>query len=751
MKEWVTFPYNKAACGAVAPAGSGTVLYVCGGYWSPDDGCPSWGTSDPDRVRFIGDNAGQITVGFDDGREFVIPLIFGYTLWYHAIWNERPTPFFDNDYNTCEPEYVSLLKDVLHLKGGFEGERTGVLAFRLPAGTVTSIDVAGKAGREGAPVFEGAYIVSGVDAEKAEMLTGGAADVDPADPFFRDHTIDAAAPLPHKIVAGLDRICTRLHTFVRDFHDIPPYAAPGRFVFSGAPEANAATGIVAVNMRNLLERTDPDGFIHTSYKDAPSWRYDGFGPYVGKANSYYDAYYSRDCARAIMTLNSFGHVSEAEHGVEYGNNWMMYYPRHQLTLSGRPIPGHFSVMPNKPLIYSTVLVPQANWPTRYTREKFGDDYQNLGNQETDGHGLMMLGAYNVWKNLGKKAAWVEANWEFIYEAAYWIEWCLANPDLSFAEDGLLYGETEAAMSDWTLYANLPCYLGLLGYAEMAAAIGKADECRRWLKAAETLKSGIDKRLARADGRSWDPEHKGFLHDPAPYMLSDFYGYDTADMPSAWIERSRASYEEDIRETKKASYYAPGGLGYGHSNITQNALLLDEAHDASELVKSLCRICYAPRLPEPYMVPEGISVDPERGILRRQGDLGNLVQQAEAMKCFLLVSGVSPLHNGVLKIMPRLPEGWSVALSDFKVESGTFRVTLKAAYPENGTQRIDVKLAGNDCRKLPDAVNVRFGPFPKSQAEAVVNLNGTRYDISLEQTGDSSWGWVSVPAEELIRR
>ena len=38
-------------------------------------------------------------------------------------------------------------------------------------------------------------------------------------------------------------------------------------------------------MKNLCGRTDPDGFIHTSYHDAPSWRYDGFGPYVLKANS----------------------------------------------------------------------------------------------------------------------------------------------------------------------------------------------------------------------------------------------------------------------------------------------------------------------------------------------------------------------------------------------------------------------------------------------------------------------------------
>ena len=748
MIKWVGLPYKNTNNDATGDGLRGSMLYVTGGYWDPDDGCPSWGTSDPKRVRFIGDKAGKIRISFDDGRIFDVPLIFGYTLWYHAIWNERPTPFFDNDWNTAEPEYVEILKDTLYLKGGFEGEKTGILAVKLPAGNISRIEIVADKEREGRPVFGGAYIVDSNDALNNVKLTGGAVEIDTADPFYCGHTIDASAPLLHKVVSGLDQICERLHTYARDFREIPPYPAPGRFVFSGSPEANAATGIVAVNVANLVGRTEPDGFIHTSYKDAPSWRYDGFGPYVEKANSYYDAYYSRDCARAIMTLNSYGYTDKAESGVHLGNKWMMYYPEQKLTLGGKQIPGHFSVIPNKPLIYSTILVPQANWPTRYTKEKFGDEYCNLGNQETDGHGLMMMSAYKVWKNIGGKKEWVLDNWKYIYEAAYWIEWCLENPDLSFVEDGLLYGETEAAMSDWTLYANLPCYLGLLEYSEMAEAIGRTDESKRWLKAAGTIKGGIDKRLAKSDGRSWDLEHKGFLHDPAPYMLSDHYGFDTADMPEVWIDRSRNSYDEDICETKKASYYAPGGLGYGHSNATQNALILDEAHDASELVKALCRICYSPRLPEPYMVPEGVSVDPTRGILRRQGDLGNLVQQAEAMKCFLLVSGISPVRNGVLKIMPRLPEGWAVNVTDFRAESGAFNVTLSASYPENGTQNIDVRLYAENPDALPADVKVRFGPFPTSQREATAVLNGKEYKIALKQTGDSNWGWLTVPSKEL---
>lgn len=71
--------------------------------------------------------------------------------------------------------------------------------------------------------------------------------------------------------------------------------------------------------------------MHTSYKDAPSWRYDGFGTWVPKANSYYDSFYSRDGARAIMTLNSYGNNKLGEKSTIYANKAMMYFRENALT------------------------------------------------------------------------------------------------------------------------------------------------------------------------------------------------------------------------------------------------------------------------------------------------------------------------------------------------------------------------------------------------------------------------------------
>lgn len=743
MFQWIDFPFVQESKKTTV---SGRYLYAVGGFCTPDDGCTAWGTGYPEKNRLIGDRMGDIIIRYEDGSTAVVPLIYGYTLWYHSIWNERPAPFFGEE---ADQKMIDLLKSALAVKGAYEGEPMGVLRVALDdTKPVAAIEVVSDPHKEGTPEFCGGYICDSSAAANNETFTGGAVRVEAGDAFYTQHTVGDESR-PHAWEDALSEICRALHTSEEDYAKAPEvfafpsspedaYGEPYRVQFTGNTLAAIATGAVYHNMKNLCERTDEDGFIHTSYKDAPSWRYDGFGPYVAKANSYYDSFYSRDGARAIMTLNSFGHIEKADRGCNFANDWMMYYPREGLTLKGSPIPGHYSVIPNKPLIYSSVFVSAANWPTKYTREDFGDDYLNLGNQETDGHGLMMLANYLVWRSRGSDPTWAEKNWAYIKEAAAWIEWCQQNPELSFARDGLLYGETEAAMTDWTLYANVPCYLGLLGYIEIAEKIGKIEEAARWKDCADILRREIDRQLTKNDG--WDMEHKGFIHDPVPTMLSDLYGYDTADMPADWVARSRISYKEDIRVPRQLGYYGPGGgIGYDNSMITQNALLLDQMHDAGHLVDSLCKICYAPRLPEPYLVPEGICADAVRGILRRQGDLANLVQLAEAMKCFLLVMGISPMNGDTLKIMPRLPEGWQLDVTDFRVQNSDMMLQMSVSYPQDGRQTASVKIISGDACDI----RFRFGPFPMELEHAAVTLNNQTYTVPLTPSGDSKWAWVEV--------
>ena len=75
----------------------------------------------------------------------------------------------------------------------------------------------------------------------------------------------------------------------------------------------------------------------------------------------------------------------------------------------------------------------------------------------------MMSIANVWRNGGADPQWVLDNWTYVNEAVHYIDWAMKNPDISFNKNGLMYGETEAAMMDYTMFANIPCYLGVRMY------------------------------------------------------------------------------------------------------------------------------------------------------------------------------------------------------------------------------------------------------------------------------------------------
>lgn len=258
---------------------------------------------------------------------------------------------------------------------------------------------------------------------------------------------------------------------------------------------------------------------------------------------------------------------------------------------------------NKPLVYSKEL-RYIGWATRYTEDRFGEDCDNLGNQETDGHGLMMMAHYCAWENASDKERFIGEHREGIEEAVRWIDWCLKNPEVSFAEDGLLYAESEGGMGDYTLYCNVPCCLGLYGYAKIAEYHGWKVEAEQWRAMADRMYQAVMAKLSA--GGKWDLRHQGFHHDPVVVMMADIFGYDLRDMLVEWRTLSQRTYEDDMARFRGIVIDGEGGVGYNSAMMTQNALLQDRVVDYSRLVNNLSRICYAPRLPEPYFVPEGIS-------------------------------------------------------------------------------------------------------------------------------------------------
>lgn len=729
--KWVPFPYSSVDSQMY------DYIYLVGGYHSIDDGCPPWGTADVKNARFIGDKMGDLVISYQDGTSDEIPLVFGYTMWYYSMWQKTDLPFKGEG---ADPELNKLLQSTLCLNGGYNGQDTGVIRIKVAKKGISKIEIKDNEEKAGNPVFYGAYLVSGNPGE----VSGGKIPVNTKDSFYESHTIDSQDSYGEITQNNVKALAKAVMTYEEDYKNVPEFNYPenyngSRIFFTGNDIAEIANGVVYYNLENLINRTDKDGFIHTSYKGSGCWEYWGFGAWKAGAGTFYDSYYSRDGARAIMSLSSYGQLNKADTAVSKANSYLMYWPDNNLKIMGKEIPGHFTVIVNKPLEYSTMLVPIAGWQTRYTEAKFGEGYQNIGNQETDGHGLMMLANYNVWKNLGSTKKWVTDNWKYINEAASWIIWCYDNPDVSFVSNGLLYGESEGGMMEYTLYNNIPCCLGMYAYADMAEVAGKTEEAAKWRKCADDMTQAISKRLATgSSNRKWKNNSFGFYHDPVVTMMSDYFGYDLSDMNTEWVTFSRNIYEKDIEGIAAVGYFGASGLGYNHSMITQSALLLDQMADASKLVENLCKLCYAPRLPEPYLVPEGSTVDAQAGVIRRQGDLGNLVQLSEALKCYSITIGVSPLRNNTLKLMPRLPANWGLDIQEYDIPHSNGKINMLVSYPKDGVQLAQITLKeSSDINET----RFRFGPLPISTSNVAAQINGVDVECTLEKSGDSKWAWV----------
>ena len=730
--SWVALPYSSADMDTYDH------LYVVGGYHSIDTGCPYWGSTNPADLRFIGDEMGKFVITYADGTMDQIPLVLGYTMWFFNDWSKITLPF--KGVGADETAKANLQKS-LHLFGAYEANISCVFKVKVQSKKIRSLAVEDNPAKNGTPLFSGVYLTKG----DAGQLSGGTRKVDTTDSFFETHTIDSQNPYPESIKKLVASVGDAVQTYDSEYENLsafvfPENAGDSRVVFSGNFIANAATGVLYHNLQNLIARTDADGFLHTSYYGSPAWR-EGFGTWISGANTFYDACYSRDTSRAIMSLLSYGQTAKASLATQYVNKWMMYFPENNKQIMGVDIPGHYTVVVNKPLLYSTSLAVGLGWPTKYTQSAFGEGYQNLGNQETDGHGLMMLANYNLWRNNGATKSWAEENWAYINEGAKWILWCYENSDISFVKGNLLYAESEGGLQKYTLYCNVPCYLGLLGYVEMAQKAGKTAEAAAWLETAEKLGKAIRLRLGNTS-RGWYEGSFGFYHDPVVTMMSDYYGYDTADMNEEWVTRSRTSYQSEILSVAANGYFGANGIGYDHAMITQNALLLDQMMDASYLMTNLTKIGYAPGLPDEYLIPESVSVDPVQGIIRRQGDLGNCVQLSEALKCYAITVGVSPVNDSTLKIMPRLPQDWQIDAKKYDIPYANGTVDLQVSYPKDGLQSASVTLNGASGLRT---VKFRMGPLPMDTKTAEVKVNGKQVSSTLEVSGDSAWVWVSLDA------
>lgn len=734
-------------------------LHILGGTNSVDEPNPGWGGSDSFQNIFIGDSAGSIRISYGGGAADDIPLVFGYTIWWKTPYIRSPEPF------RGDPKVRAILDRALCVANGTgRPDKPYHITIALRDEPVESITFTDDPAKVGHAVVRG--ITFGevsrpglLDPDRFARADGGDMPAEMAT-WLASHTIASSDPYPaerRKVLEELSRIvCVtpadiNPKTIASTKPAITASNYPGPSVrFTGGPIADIMTNVYFENSHQLLGRVDEDGMVHESEKGADN--YGGFGGYTPGLGAFYTSSYTR--LRALTLLSNAGFDEKVGKAIDYFDKWLMYFPQSypEIQMGGKPVPGHATVIANKPHIYFDEL-KNCGWPTRFTTRDYG-------NPETDGHGLLMLTRWRAWIKSGRSKDWVEKRWAALNEAAEWIPWCLDNPDLSLCRNGLLYAESEGGMTAETLYCNVPCWLGLLGYAEMADAAGKPDKAKRWQEQADRLLTAMNAQFpGKSDkwGDIWEPGKAGGWGPAtalAPIVIgTDLYGCDAINrLPKDWAERTRRTYAMQI-ETAKPRYCSPAGMGYNQCYFAEAALLLDEMADAGGFIEWMARLCFSPNLPHPYRVPEGATVATDGSIWRRWGDLGNLYQLAEVVYTTHLMIGIDDLDPAKLLLMPRLPIGWTGmdvgkwpvrTTSGGKSELIPISIRLRR---DKQARKLDMEIGSE---KPIGAVRLRLGPFPRDAKKLSVRQDERRTTHDLFAAGDSTWAWIEMAGPATVR-
>ncbi len=728
-------------------------LYLRGCSNSIDVPHNNWGGADDVKNQFIGDKAGSLHIQYRSLAVDSVPLLFGYTLWWQEGYKASPEPF------KSDLAKQTILDRALCVANGLRGEKDlYYLRIALREEPVLAIALNDNSEHAGRPIIDGitfgeVSVATILDAARFIRVDSGPID-DRISAWLSSHSIESINPLPRSRQDALRDLSRVIYTFPDDIdvHTISEtghaflnqtFAGP-EVKFEGPPEAEILTNVFLDNSNELLERIDnATGMVHESAIKSPN--YMGWVGYLPDMQPYYDDSYTR--THFIALLSNMGFLKKTNKAIAYFDRWMMYFPNSYpaLQMGGKPVRGHATVIANKPHLYFDKL-RKLGWPEKFKTRDYG-------NPETDGHGLLMLSRWRAWAKEGRTKEWVEQHWEAVNEAAEWIGWCLDNPQLSLCEHGLLYSESEGGMAMESLYCNVPCYFGLLAYAEMAQVVQKTDAARRWRDQAEKLLEAMNTYFQsnlEPWGDVWDPAKIGgwgLATASVPILEGmELYGYDAINhLPAGWAERTKRTYS--MQSSKRKPHFCdPSAMGYGQGFITQSAFLLDRMEDATHMTEWMARFCFAPRQPHPYRVPESVVMKSNGTLWARGGDLGNGFQMGEVLLACHILAGIDDYETGTLKLMPRLPIGWTGStvrnwpvrvLSSSQLDMVSLSIEVSR---DRQCAKCDLKISVN---KPVDRVEIRLGPFPKASRHLIVKRDRVDTKAILFDSGDSKWAWISA--------
>ena len=703
-------------------------LYLAGFTGSYDQGEPVWGDpNDHSHQLFIGDHLGSLVLDYSDGSSVKYPLLYGYSSWWYRPLQNADQPF-DSDLSARR-----ILNQSLSLQptdAGSAGAFMGVITPR--AVEIRDIRIEDNPDKAGVPIIS-AITLQPVMPPPADLLRLPHDRITRMEADWLDaHSLNSDADSDEAIQTSLKRLRGLLYTTAYDFPAHLPVSIPPGYIgphvrFRGNAYADILTSMFYYNVEDILNKVDANGMYHTSTSGAPSWGgYTGVGSWQTGVGSYYSQSWSRDLGRSMQEITELGFLKKTDPVADYcfreAERWA-----HDASLKyeGVQLPAHWSRILNLPT------------PT------LGD-----GVFENDGHGLIMLFTYKLWQREPHPNEWLRLHWQDILAAGDWIQWQFDHPQISGATDVLQTDSECAGGIGKAKYADFLCEEGLRAYATMADSIGETAAALRWRATSDKLLAGMEKEYFVNDplwGPTWTLLPAGWPNRSTNLgpliILADRRGFAPEDNIAGWYARDLSAYLRLAASYRPFGYYGTA-MGYGQGFVTQAALLLDRMHDASVMLQWLAKLTYYPRY-KPFIVPEGCELSTKGVYWHRTGDLGNGVQEGEAVKAIRLVLGLDDDRPDVTQLIPRLPFSWSgSSVSGYPVltiDAGNKRVTRRASYK---LKRIGSSLTLSFQADGPiAAMHVRFGPF--ASPDIRVELNGHAIRVRIVHSGDSDWAWLPV--------
>ncbi len=687
---------------------------------------------------FVGDNLGTIRLHYADGSTQDFPLILGESVWFGLPFEQAQGPF------PVDAQLRDAFARAMRLYPAAPVDDGNYVAVIDPkAAPLERIEIAGNLAKKGS------VMIAGITVETAPDTRIAGATAIPANAFapefvkfMQEKPLREAGTGEADSKQCLTALSAALYNIEAEYKQLVAPRIPAGYsgpevTFKGTIDASILQNAFYANVQDMLDKIDPDGVFHTSTRNALSWAGDPrsaggeFGTYRKDVGVYYSQAWSRDLGRSLQELTELGYVDKASHTADFALRAARSWSENPaLTYHGSPLPPHWSRVIDHP--------------------DFAQPFEN------DGHGLISLFIYKLWLRMPDRDAWLRTHWSDVKSAGDWIPWQFDHPQISGAADGVLYTTGESAGGKgYSVYPDAVCMTALEALAQMADSIGETQSAQLWRSMAEKMRNAIPARYLIDDpkyGRVWTLESAGWPNKSTVLgpliFLADYKGFAPQDDDPAWRLANEAAYQRLIDTYKPLGFYG-WAMGYGQGFVTQAALLLDRMKDVTPMLDWAAKEIYDPRI-NSFVTPEGEQLDPTGNYWYSTGDLGNGVQEAEIVKILRILVGVDDNDPQRVRIMPRMPFGWSeIGVAKYPVlfaREGKTATALLHYTLVRAQGRMNLAISAN--HEL-GPVTMRLGPFVKQPQASDVEVNGKHpADADILKSGDSWWVSFKAPVGPL---